>query len=34
MSDRFNIVIGDDLRMAAQKTTLYVDTVPTKRVPG
>jgi len=23
-----------DLRMAAQKTTMYVDTLPTKRVPG
>ncbi len=34
MFDRYNIVSEDDLRMAAQKTTLYVDTLPTKRVPG
>jgi hypothetical protein len=27
-------VSEDDLRMAAQKTTLYVDTLPTRRVPG
>jgi hypothetical protein len=32
MFDRYNIVSEDDLRMAAQKTTLYVDTLPTKRV--
>jgi len=31
MFDRYNIVSEDDLRMAAQKTTLYVDTLPTKR---
>jgi integrase len=34
MFDRYNIVSEDDLRTAAQKTTLYVDTLPTKRVPG
>ena len=32
--DRFNIVSEDDLRMAAQKTTMYVDTLLTTRVPG
>ena len=32
--DRYNIVSEDDLRMAAQKTTMYVDTLPTTRVPG
>jgi integrase len=31
MFDRYNIVSEDDLRMAAQKTTLYVDTLPTER---
>src|SRR5712692_9090002 len=34
MIDRYNIVSDDDLRMAAQKTTMYVDTLPTKRIPG
>jgi integrase len=34
MFDRYNIVSEDDLRMAAQKTTIYVDTLPVKRVPG
>ena len=34
MVDRYNIVSEDDLRMAAQKTTLYVDTLPVKRVSG
>ena len=34
MFDRYNIVSEDDLRMAAQKTTMYVDTLPTKRIPG
>jgi integrase len=34
MFDRYNIVGEDDLRMAAQKTTMYVDTLPTKRVAG
>jgi len=29
MFDRYNIVSEDDLRMAAQKTTMYVDTPPT-----
>ncbi len=29
MFDRYNIVSEDDLRMAAQKTTMYVDTLPT-----
>ena len=33
MFDRYNIVSEDDLRMAAQKTTMYVDTLPTKRAP-
>jgi integrase len=32
MFDRYNIVSEDDLRMAAQKTTMYVDTLPTTRV--
>ena len=31
MFDRYNIVSEDDLRMVAQKTTMYVDTLPTKR---
>jgi hypothetical protein len=31
MFDRCNIVSKDDLRMAAQKTTLYADTLPTRR---
>ena len=31
MFDRYNIVSEDDLRTAAQKTTMYVDTLPTKR---
>ena len=34
MFDRYNIVSEDDLRMAVQKTTMYVATLPTKRVPG
>jgi integrase len=34
MFDRYNIVSEDDLRMAAQKTTIYVDTLPTRRIPG
>lgn len=34
MFDRYNIVSENDLRMAAQKTTMYVDTLPTKRCPG
>jgi hypothetical protein len=34
MFDRYNNVSEDDLRMAAQKTTLYVDTLPVKRAPG
>ena len=34
MFDRYNIVSEDDLRIATQKTTMYVDTLPTKRVPG
>jgi len=29
--ERYNIVSEDDLRMAAQKTTKYVDTPPTSR---
>ena len=29
--DRYNIVSEDDLGMAAQKTTMYADTLPTKR---
>jgi integrase len=32
MFDRYNIVSEDDLRMAALKTTMYVDTLPTKRI--
>jgi integrase len=32
--DRYNILSEDDLRMAAQKTTIYVDTLPATRVPG
>jgi integrase len=31
MFDRDNIVSGDDLRTAAQKTTMYVDTFPVNR---
>ena len=31
MFDRYNIVSEDDLRLAAQKTTLYVGTLPVKR---
>jgi hypothetical protein len=34
MVDRYNIVSEEDLRMAVQKTTMYVDTLPTKRVSG
>ena len=34
MFDRYNIVSENDLRMAAQKTTMYVDTLPTKRASG
>ena len=30
MFDRYNIVSEDDLRMAAQKTTMCLDTLPTK----
>jgi hypothetical protein len=30
----YNIASEDDLRPAAQKTTMYVDTLPTKRVSG
>ena len=33
MFDRYNIVSEEDLRMATQKTTMYVDTLPTKREP-
>jgi hypothetical protein len=29
--DRYYIVSEDDLRLAAQKTTMYVDTLPTTR---
>jgi hypothetical protein len=32
--DRYHIVSEDDLRLAAQKTTMYVDTLPTKRRPA
>ena len=31
MFDRYNIVNEEDLRMAARKTTMYVDTLPTTR---
>lgn len=31
MFDRYNIVSEDDLRTAMQKTSLYVDTLPTTR---
>ena len=34
MFDRYNIVSEDDLRAAMQKTSLYVDTLPTTRAPG
>jgi integrase len=34
MFDRYNIVSEDDLRMAAQKTTMYVDSVPVTRQTG
>ena len=34
MFDRYNIVSEDDLRLATQKTTMYVGTLPTTRVPG
>jgi integrase len=34
MFDRYNIVSEDDLRMATQRTTMYVDTLPMKRVSG
>jgi hypothetical protein len=32
MANRYNIVSEDDLRMAVQKTTRYVDTLPTKQL--
>jgi hypothetical protein len=31
MFDRYNIVSEEDLRQAALKTTMYLDTLPTKR---
>jgi len=31
MFDRYNIVSEEDLRLAAHKTNLYVDTLPTTR---
>jgi hypothetical protein len=34
MFDRYRIVSEDDSRMAAQKTTMDVDTLPTMRIPG
>jgi hypothetical protein len=32
MFDGYNIVSENDLRIAAQKATMYVDTLPTTRV--
>jgi hypothetical protein len=32
MFDRYNIVSEDDPRMASQKTTMYVDTLPVRRL--
>jgi hypothetical protein len=32
MFDRYNIVSEQDLRRASRQTTLYVDTLPVKRV--
>jgi hypothetical protein len=31
MLDRYNIVSEDDLRRASRQTTLYMDTLPTRR---
>jgi len=31
MFDPYNIVSEDDLRRASQQTTMYVDTLPTRR---
>jgi hypothetical protein len=31
MFDRYNIVSEDDLRIASQKTNIYVDTLPKSR---
>lgn len=33
MLDRYNIVSEDDLATTAQKTTMYLDTLQTKRIP-
>jgi hypothetical protein len=33
MFDRYNVVNEDDLRLATQKTTMYVDTLPSTRLP-
>jgi hypothetical protein len=33
MFDRYNIASEDDLRVAAQKTTMYMDSLPIHRSP-
>lgn len=34
MFDSYNILSEDHLRMAAQKMTMYLDTLPTTRIPA
>jgi hypothetical protein len=34
MCDRYNILSEDDLWMAAQKTSMYLKTLPTKHDPA